>query len=64
MARHECQIPGGVTGQKKWKCPTCHRTWQWNPAAGAGADLWHGRDDIRKADGSKPRGGLWAWLTR
>lgn len=61
MAKHDCNVPGGTSGT--WKCPECGRRWDWNPNAGTGTDLWHGRDNVRKADGSKPKGGLWAWLT-
>lgn len=67
MAKHktrDCQVPGGITGQKTWKCPECGRRWDWKPDAGAGSTLWHGKENVRNADGSKPRkNGLWEWLT-
>jgi hypothetical protein len=62
MGKHECQLPAGLT-KTRWRCPECWAVWTWNPKAGTGTDLWHGRDNVRTADGAKPRGGLWAWLT-
>jgi hypothetical protein len=63
MPSHDCRVPGGLSdAQKRWKCPICKRVWTFNKNAGTGADLWHGRDNVRKANGSKPKGGFWAWL--
>lgn len=60
MAKHDCDVP--ATSAKRWKCPTCKRVWTWNPNAGKGADLWYGRDNVRKANGSKPNTSFLDWL--
>lgn len=61
MAKHPCAVPGGSA--KKWKCPVCKRVWRFDAKAGKGADLWHGRENIRHADGSRVTTTFWDWLT-
>lgn len=60
MSKHECQVPGGIA--RSWKCPVCHQWWDWLPNAGKGTDIWLGNDNVRRADGSKPRTTFWEWL--
>lgn len=54
MARkHDCEMPN--TSAKKWKCPVCKRVWTWKADGDALTTLWHGRDNVRNADGSRLR---------
>lgn len=63
MAKHPCQVPN--TNAKRWKCPTCKRVWTLQNVSGdgKGADLWHGRENIRHANGSPVSTSFWDWLT-
>lgn len=60
MAKHECQVPGGIA--RSWRCPTCHQWWDWRPNAGRGTDIWLGNDNVRTANGSKPKTTFLDWL--
>lgn len=56
--RHDCNVPN--TSAKTWRCH-CGRTWTLTDVvSGTVADLWHGKDNIRNADGSKIKG-FWSW---
>lgn len=61
MAKHSCDVPN--TSKKTWRCPVCKRSWRFDKNAGQGADLWHGRDNTRHANGSKTSTTFWGWLT-
>lgn len=61
MGKHDCQVPS--TSAKRWKCPICKRAWTLHDNAGKGADIWHGRENVRHADGSKVTTTFWDWLT-
>jgi hypothetical protein len=60
MAKHECNVPGGTSGS--WQCPVCGQRWYWRPNAGKGTDLWLGNDNVRLANGQKPKTTFWSWL--
>lgn len=59
--RKDCNVPGNAASP--WRCPACGTVWDFDPNAGAGADIWHGNDNVRTASGAKPKTTLWGWLT-
>ena len=55
MGKHQCAVPAAGPSTKSWTCPTCKTTWDFKPNAGTLSDLWHGRNNVRLRDGSKPK---------
>jgi hypothetical protein len=55
-------MPNLPANQRTWTCPVCSQTYDYtdSPTVGFFAQLWHGKDNVRESDGSKPRG-FFSW---